>query len=136
MDANFFAEHWIELLFSLLSVGIVGYIRHLVNVVNKYQKLMNDQNEERIREIIKEELKPVMDEITIERKKFEALKNDYRSKLIRKCEEALQRGSVTMLEFNILTELWKVYHEGLGGNGQGEDFYQRVCQLPLKTDDK
>ena len=136
MDANFFAEHWIELLFSLLSVGIVGYIRHLVNVVNKYQKLMNDQNEERIREIIKEELKPVMDEITIERKKFEALKNDYRSKLIRKCEEALQRGSVTMLEFNILTELWKVYHEGLGGNGQGEDFYQRVCQLPIKTDDK
>ena len=136
MDANFFAEHWIELLFSLLSVGIVGYIRHLVNVVNKYQKLMNDQNEERIREIIKEELKPVMNEITIERKKFEALKNDYRSKLIRKCEEALQRGSVTMLEFNILTELWKVYHEGLGGNGQGEDFYQRVCQLPIKTDDK
>ena len=136
MDANFFAEHWIELLFSLLSVGIIGYIRHLVNVVNKYQKLMNDQNEERIREIIKEELKPVMDEITIERKKFEALKNDYRSKLIRKCEEALQRGSVTMLEFNILTELWKVYHEGLGGNGQGEDFYQRVCQLPIKTDDK
>ena len=136
MDANFFAQHWIELLFSLLSVGIVGYIRHLVNVVNKYQKLMNDQNEERIREIIKEELKPVMDEITIERKKFEALKNDYRSKLIRKCEEALQRGSVTMLEFNILTELWKVYHEGLGGNGQGEDFYQRVCQLPIKTDDK
>ena len=136
MDANFFAEHWIELLFSLLSVGIVGYIRHLMNVVNKYQKLMNDQNEERIRETIKEELKPVMDEITIERKKFEALKNDYRSKLIRKCEEALQRGSVTMLEFNILTELWKVYHEGLGGNGQGEDFYQRVCQLPIKTDDK
>ena len=136
MDTNFFAEHWIELLFSLLSVGIVGYIRHLVNVVNKYQKLMNDQNEERIREIIKEELKPVMDEITIERKKFEALKNDYRSKLIRKCEEALQRGSVTMLEFNVLTELWKVYHEGLGGNGQGEDFYQRVCQLPIKNDDK
>lgn len=136
MDANFFAQHWIELLFSLLSVGIVGYIRHLVNVVNKYQKLMNDQNEERIREIIKEELKPVMDEITIERKKFEALKNDYRSQLIRKCEEVLQRGSVTMLEFNILTELWKVYHEGLGGNGQGEDFYQRVCQLPIKNDDK
>lgn len=136
MDANFFAQHWVELLFSLLSVGIIGYIRHLVKVFNKYQKLMNDQNEERIREIIKEELKPVMDEITIERKKFEALKNDYRAKLIRKCEDALQRGSVTMLEFNILTELWKVYHEGLGGNGQGEDFYQRVCQLPIKTNDK
>lgn len=135
MDANFFAQHWIELLFSLLSVGIIGYIRHLVNIFNKYQKLINNQNEERIREIIKEELKPVMDEISIERKKFKALKDDYRAKLIRKCEEALQRGSITMLEFNILTELWKVYHEGLGGNGQGEDFYQRVCQLPIKPDD-
>lgn len=129
---NFLIEHWVELLFSLLSAGIIAYCQHFNKELKNYRTLLAKQDEGHIREIIKEELKPIMDEITIERKKFESLKTDYRAKLIRECTKCLHKGCVTPQEFNVLTELWKVYHEGLGGNGQGEDFYERVCKLPIK----
>lgn len=47
------------------------------------------------------------------------------------CQEAIQRGYTTFMEFDNITELYKVYSE-YGGNGTGKELYEKVRQLPIR----
>lgn len=40
VTADFFVEHWIELLFGLISIGIVGYFRFLLKEIKNYKALL------------------------------------------------------------------------------------------------
>ena len=40
-----------------------------------------------------------------------------------------QRGWKTAAEMREIEEIYKVYHDGLGGNGQGEKYYQEIQNL-------
>ena len=41
-----------------------------------------------------------------------------------------QRGWKTAAEMREIEEIYKVYHDGLGGNGQGEHYYNEIKNLP------
>ena len=41
-----------------------------------------------------------------------------------------QRGWKTAAEMREIEEIYKVYHDGLGGNGQGEHYYNEIKDLP------
>lgn len=43
--------------------------------------------------------------------------------------------SVTMKELNNLEYLWEGY-SGLGGNGTGQNYYERISNLPILEDDE
>lgn len=133
---QFFIENWLNLLFGLLSASILAYLKHFKKVMTTYKSFLSEQDEKRIRTIIQEEIKPIAEEVRLEKRKLDAIRSNYKAKLITACEIYLERGYITTKEFATLTELWKIYHEGFGGNGRGEDFYNRTCKLPIREDDK
>ena len=47
-----------------------------------------------------------------------------------------RRGAVTLAEQNNLKLLYKPYHDGLGGNSDGEGYYNFCMNLPVVTDEE
>lgn len=132
---DFFIEHWIELLFGLISIGIVGYFRFLLKEIKNYKALLEQQDLEQINEQLKDMLKPIEEEITKINSKFESIKNSYKYRLIDICQGYLDKGYMTPNEYRRLTEMYKVY-EGIGGNSQAHDYYLKAQQLPIHDDEE
>lgn len=63
-------------------------------------------------------------------KNLELIINSYKFRLIQLCKTHLRDGWITQDEFDQITEMYKLYH-GLGGNGQAQEYYERVLELPL-----
>ena len=47
-----------------------------------------------------------------------------------------RRGAITLAEQNNLKLLYKPYHDGLGGNSDGEGYYNFCMNLPVVTDEE
>lgn len=92
--------------------------------------MLEERNREDIEDLIEEKLKKIYEELGIDENKFDAIKERYKYKLVRSCEEYLEKGYMTPDEYSALSELWKTYHD-LGGNSQGEDYYHRTEKLPI-----
>lgn len=63
-------------------------------------------------------------------KNLELIINSYKFRLIQLCKTHLRDGYITQDEFDQVTEMYKLYH-GLGGNGQAQDYYERVMELEI-----
>lgn len=57
-------------------------------------------------------------------------------KLVNLTDHYQTRGAITLKERATLEAIYKPYHEGLGGNGDGEQGYKYAIQLPVVTDSK
>ena len=57
--------------------------------------------------------------------------NSYKFRFIQLCKTHLRDQYITQDEFDQITEMFKLY-SGLGGNGQAEEYYNRVLELPLR----
>lgn len=112
---TFFTEHIITLIFGLISAGAIAYCKHLSKKFKEYKKLVEEEEAEKVKDLVKETIKPLLEELELDRKKFEAIKDSYRFRLISLCEIYLERGYLSSKEYSSLSEMWKVYH-GLGGN--------------------
>jgi hypothetical protein len=64
-------------------------------------------------------------------KNLELIINSYKFRLIQLCKTHLRDGYITQDEFDQVTEMYKLYH-GLGGNGQAQDYYERVMELEIR----
>ena len=47
-----------------------------------------------------------------------------------------ERGAITLKEKATLEAIYKPYHEGLGGNGDGQTSYEYCMKLPIVTNEK
>ena len=130
MTIAFFAEHWISLLFGLISAAIIAYCRYLNRNFKIYKQLLEEKNNEEFNHMIEQKLDPIIEELKEDNRKFDAIKDSYRYRLISLCEIYLDRGFLTPKEYSSLSEMWKVYHD-LGGNSQAEDYYHKVETLPV-----
>lgn len=63
-------------------------------------------------------------------KNLELIINSYKFRLIQLCKTHLRDGYITQDAFEQITEMYKLYH-GLGGNGQAQDYYDRVMELEI-----
>ena len=63
-------------------------------------------------------------------KNLELIINSYKYRLIQLCKTHLRDGWITQDEFDQITEMYKLYH-GLGGNGQAQEYYDRVMELDI-----
>ena len=75
-----------------------------------------------------------------ERKEFEkymgaSLMAITHDKLIRLGKKYQERGAITLSEKNNLKLLFEPYHNGLGGNSDGETYYAYCMNLPVVTDE-
>ena len=66
-------------------------------------------------------------------KNFNLIINSYKFRLIQLCKTHLRDGYITESDFEQITEMYKLFH-GLGGNGQAQEYYDKVLELEIKKD--
>jgi len=57
----------------------------------------------------------------------------YKYQLINSCKKYISQEYITQYQFDRLSELHKIYHD-LGGNSQGDMYFQKATALPIITD--
>lgn len=57
-------------------------------------------------------------------------------KLVRLGKTYQKRGAITLAEMNNLKLLYEPYHNGLGGNSDGETYYNYCMELPVISDEE
>ena len=62
---------------------------------------------------------------------FKLIINSYKFRLIQLCKSHLRDGYITEEDFEQITEMYKLYH-GLGGNGQAQEYYDKVLELEIR----
>ena len=68
-------------------------------------------------------------------KNFNLIINSYKFRLIQLCKTHLRDNYISESDFEQITEMYKLYH-GLGGNGQAQEYYEKVLKLEIKPDDE
>ena len=59
--------------------------------------------------------------------------NSYKYRLIQLCKTHLRDGYISEADFGQISEMYKLYH-GLGGNGQAQEYYEKVLKLDLRNE--
>ena len=57
--------------------------------------------------------------------------NSYKFRLIQLCKTHLRDNFITEADFEQITQMYKMYH-GHGGNGQAQEYYEKVLKLEIK----
>ena len=142
---NFLAEWGLEILFAVISAGVVGYFKYqgskLKKKLNDYETMMNEKTTNDHMDMVEAKLEPIYQELeelrtyiretqNIEKAHMTLIIASYRFRLIQLCKEFIKQGYMTYAQYEQLTEFYKLY-VGLGGNGQAQDFYNRASQLPI-----
>jgi hypothetical protein len=142
---NFLAEWGLEILFALISAGVVGYFKYqgskLKKKLNDYETMMNEKTTSDHMDMVEAKLEPIYQELeelrtyiretqNIEKAHMTLIIASYRFRLIQLCKEFIKQGYMTYAQYEQLTEFYKLY-VGLGGNGQAKEFYERAIQLPI-----
>ena len=110
------------------------------------------QARESERNMIREEIKPLVEEIAeihaelgvtngridgcvdTEAQHIAAIRVSYRYRLVTLCRTYLRQGFITAEQFEQLNEFFTVYR-AIGGNGQAEQYYNKVIALQLVGDE-
>lgn len=142
--AKFFAEYWPEIILSLITAGALGFCRYAFKRIQDYKKLLEQEDQKELTELIQTELEPInarIEEVSdslealikTHTKQANAIITSYRFRLVQLCKMYLDQEYMTTTQFEQLSEMFKVYSE-LGGNGQAKKYYDRVSELPIRDD--
>lgn len=144
--ATFIAEHFIEIIFGLISAGLLAFCKHIYNKMKQYRELAEEQRNDMREEQIEKHIEPIKQEIEdlrayirntekLEKENINLILASYRFRLTQLCRAYIKQGYLTPDNYDQLTEFYKVY-SGLGGNGQAKQYYDRTIKLPVRNDDK
>ena len=159
-------EYGVEIFFGLVSAGLLAYCKHLWAQKQELQKRKEEDMTRLHRQMILDEIEPLVEEIhrvktSLDQKvndlrheadqthtnmykdlelvtkkndkNLELIINSYKFRFIQLCKTHLRDGYITQDSFDQITEMFKLY-SGLGGNGQAEEYYEKVIDLPLHDD--
>ena len=141
---SFIQEHFVDILFGLISAGLLGFCKHLLNQIKQYKKLLEEKNNQIVEATIERHLEPIYKGLNDLRKylkekedsecnQLNLIVTSYRFRLIQLCKEFIHKGYMLQSEYDQLTEFYKVYH-GLGGNGQAQEYYEKALKLPIQDE--
>ena len=168
---EFFTENLWEIFFGLISAGLLAFCKHLWSKNKKLEEMQRADQNRQTREMILDEIEPIIEEISILKKEmhqadedlkkemnqfrldaelthkhmytdlekiqegntrnFELIVNSYKYRLIQLCKTHLKDGYISESDFEQITEMYKLYH-GLGGNGQAQEYYEKVLKLEIR----
>ena len=146
---QFLADWGTEILFSLVSLGIVSYFKHqgskFKKKISDYEELIAQKEKKETQVLIEESLEPIYEELealrtyireteNIEKVHMNLIIASYRFRLIQLCKQFLKQGYVTQMQYDQLSEFYKLY-TGLGGNGQAENYCKKAFALPIKNEE-
>ena len=84
----------------------------------------------------KEEFDKKLKELTAEYEdKLKRILESYKFRFIQLCKTHIKDGWITDSEWEQIVTFYDLYH-GLGGNGQAEEYYNKVKQLEIVRDEK
>lgn len=142
---SFLAEWGLEIIFGLISAGILGYFKFqsdkLKSKLSEYKELIDQKEKKETEELIESSLEPIYEELealrtyireteNIEKVHMNLIIASYRFRLIQLCKQFLKQEYMTQSQYEQLSEFYKLY-VGLGGNGQAEDYYRKTVLLPI-----
>lgn len=139
------STYMLEIFFGLVSAGCLAFCRHVWKEKKKIEEIMAEDSTRKLRQMILDELEPIIEEIHRLQDKVEhdeeegklklaLIINSYKFRLIQLCKTHLRDKYLTQDEFDQLTEMFKLY-KSLGGNGQAEEYYNKVINLPVQDDE-
>ena len=142
------AEWGLEILFALISAGILGYAKYKTRLLRRElenaRELAAEQEKQRIEDTIEVHLEPIYLELeelrkyireteSVEKAHMNLIIASYRFRLVQLCKGFLAQGYITPAQMEQLSEFYKLY-TGLGGNGQAKMYYEKAVALPFKVD--
>lgn len=139
----FIAKYGVEILLSLATAGALAFCKYLHRQLKNYQALLNEQESNATDTQIDQHLEPIINDIEElrryiisidqeENRKMGLIISSYRYRLIALCKLYLRQGYMTESQYDQLTEFYKLYN-GLGGNGQAKEYYEKAIELPIKN---
>lgn len=116
---EFIQKYWLEVLFGGIVSILTAFTKHLSSKLKEEREERKKKSEEESREqaLLKEGVL--------------ALLHD---RIYQACQYHIQMGYITVQDLNNLEYLYKGYR-GLGGNGTGEELYNRCKALQLVPND-
>lgn len=140
----FITEHIVEILFGLISAGVLAFCRYLYKQLMAYKKILQEKENNDIVELIDEKLKPIVEDIEElrtyirkiedkERQDLTLIIASYRFRLVQLCKIYIKQGYITQDQYDQLTEFYKLYHS-LGGNGQAKEYYEKTMELEIRSE--
>lgn len=142
------AEWGLEILFALISAGILGYAKYRTRLLrrelDRAREMAAEQEKQRIEDTIEIHLEPIYLELeelrkyireteSVEKAHMNLIIASYRFRLVQLCKGFLAQGYITPAQMEQLSEFYKLY-TGLGGNGQAKMYYEKAVALPFKVD--
>ena len=142
------AEWGLEILFALISAGILGYAKYRTRLLRREldsaREMAAEQEKQRIEDTIEIHLEPIYLELeelrkyireteSVEKAHMNLIIASYRFRLVQLCKGFLAQGYITPAQMEQLSEFYKLY-TGLGGNGQAKMYYEKAVALPLKVE--
>ena len=122
---------------------ILDEIEPIITEITRLKNEINQVNTSAQQEIVRLEdnaqkehqkmycdLNKVQDE---NKKNFNLIINSYKFRLIQLCKTHLRDGYISETDFEQISEMYKLYH-GLGGNGQAQEYYDKVLELDIRRD--
>lgn len=138
-------KYGMELIFGLISTGLIAFCKHLHSQNKNFQKLLEIRENEALEKTIDKKIEPIVAQIKElqfqmqevadkECADMAKIARSWRYRIITLCQIYLEQGFMTNSDYSQLSEMYTLYHE-LGGNGQVTDFYNRTCQLRIVPDE-
>lgn len=149
----FLGEHIIDVLFSLVSAGLLFLCKKVWKDKETYKKIVQQNNNEMIAKIvqdkIEESIKPMTTDIAQIRREITDMKKEIekvakkeavdvsyfldseKTRIIKWCKDYLAKGYMTNDEWQALNHLYNNYH-ALGGNGEAEQSFEKAKDLPVR----
>jgi hypothetical protein len=127
---------------TLIVAGLTSLLLYFKGQAKTYKKLLEQQKSDSVRNTVREEIEPVIEEIHRLQKRIEnhemresqdvdIILNSWKFRLIQLCSTYIRQGFMTQAQYDQLSEFYKAYHD-LGGNGQAQEYYERVKTLPIR----
>lgn len=140
------AENWGKVLLSLVTTGALGLCGWFWRQLKNYKRLLDQQEEQQLEDVIEEKLAPVLHEIeelrtyirnvdTLNQHHLNLIIASYRYRLVQLCKIYLKQGFLTPAQFDQINEFYTLYHE-LGGNSNADNYYDKVKALEVKDDEE
>lgn len=144
--AEWLATNWGSILLSLVTAGALAFCRWTWKQMKNYKRLLEEQENDQLEEVIDEKLVPILTEIeelrayirnvdSLNTHHLNLIIASYRYRLVQLCRLYLRQGYMSTDQYEQLNEFYNLYHE-LGGNGQAQDFYERATRLPIRDTDE
>lgn len=144
-------NNFINLVFTLLSAGLLAFCGFLCNEIKKYrdllskkemqevQNIVNKTLDEKLEKVLSEigELRTYIDEVAAKEETLQLRTISawgYRIKQL--CELYMEKGFMTYPEYLQLVEMYNLY-SSLGGNGKVKEIFEKTTQsLEIRSEEK